>query len=70
LNYYAGNVRGTDQYWAGKRNEFKATGFYQSYVNDKEIRCFRTGRMAEYLDLCLRNALGRYVAKVESEVAA
>jgi hypothetical protein len=69
LNYYAGNVRGTDQYWAGKRNEFKATAQYHSHVNNQEVRAFHTGSMAEYHDPFLRRVLGKYVAKVESEAA-
>jgi hypothetical protein len=64
LQHAAGNVRGTDQYWKGVRNKFKAAIFYMQYVKKKEFRYFITGSQAEYHDPFLRRLLSKYVTSV------
>lgn len=69
LNYFAGNVRGTDQYWNGVLKSFQATAHYQSYVKAKEMNVFHTGSLAEYHDPFLRELLSKYVATIDSQAA-
>jgi hypothetical protein len=42
LNYGAGNVRGTSQYWGNANRQLKATAFYHEYVNQLQMRYFHT----------------------------
>ena len=77
VNFYVGNVRGTDQYWASKRNEFQATAFFHNYYEQQDgddpdgdktvpLRMFHTLSIAEYHVPALRRLLSRYATVVES----
>jgi hypothetical protein len=50
LQHFAGNVRGTDQYWSSVLSSFLATFFYHSYVNDQEANLFHTVSRSEFHD--------------------
>ena len=67
LNYFAGNIRGTGQYWKSQRNQFHVTATYHSYMEDTEANFFHTTSMAEFHDPFLRNVLSKYVATVEKD---
>ena len=67
INYFAGNVRGTDQYFASVQRDFRAVAFFNNYINNQPIRLFHTASMAEYHDPNLRRIISTYTASVESE---
>ena len=65
IQYYAGNVRSTDQYWMAVKNDFLATALYHSFVRDCETRIFHSGSHSEFHDPHLRRVLAKYAAKVQ-----
>jgi hypothetical protein len=69
LNYYAGNVRGTDQFWKAKLLDFRATAQYHSHINGTEANFFHTTSMAEYHDPFLRRAISKYVGVITNSEA-
>ena len=69
VQYFVGNVGGTDQFHAANNRKFKATAFHHSYHNNKAARIFHTGSMAEFHDPFLRHLLFRHVSKVRSPQA-
>jgi hypothetical protein len=70
LNYGAGNVHGTSQYWDSVNRQFKATAFFHEYLDQLPMRYFHTQSQAEFHDPFLRNCLYTYVSQVESEECA
>ena len=75
LNYHAGNVVGTDQYYGGIRRQWEAISNFHSHINNREATHFHTCSMAEFHDPFLRRLLSKYVAQVtypehEREAAA
>jgi hypothetical protein len=66
VNYAAGNVRSTDQYWASTLRKFEATSLFQSHIMGRESTIFHTLSMAKYHDPFLRRLLSKYVTKVVS----
>lgn len=69
LNYHAGNVRGTDQYWGNVLRQWQATALFHSIINDREATYFHSGSIAENHDPLLRRLLSQYVSRVESQEA-
>jgi hypothetical protein len=69
LNYHAGNVPGTDQFFGAMLRKWQAISFFLSYNNNREATYFHTGSMAEYHDPFLRHLLSKYVSVVESPEA-
>jgi hypothetical protein len=67
LNYGAGNVHGTSQYWGNANRQLKATALYHEYVNQLQMRYFHTQSNAEFHDPFLCLLLYRYVRQIESE---
>jgi hypothetical protein len=66
VNYTAGNVQSTDQYWASTLRNFEATALFQSHIMNKESSFFMTLSIAEFHDPFLQRVLLQYVSKVES----
>ena len=51
-------------YWKTTRHKFKATTFFNSYVNKSEIRFFGTGSFAKFHEYHLRLLLYNYVTSL------
>lgn len=66
LNYHAGNIPGTDQYWGSILRKWQNTALFHSIVNDREATYFHSGSIAENHDPFLRRVLSQYVSKVQS----
>ena len=61
---FSSNIPCTPAYWKSTRFEFKATTFFNSYVNKSEIRLFHTGSLAEFHEYHLRLLLYNYVSSL------
>ena len=64
LHMFSSNIPCTPAYWKSTRFEFKATTFFNSYVNKSEIRLFHTGSLAEFHEYHLRLLLYNYVSSL------
>jgi hypothetical protein len=57
---FSSNIVGTQPYWKATCHEFKATSFYNSYINNKHVSLFHTGSLAEHHEYPLRLLLHNY----------
>jgi hypothetical protein len=67
LQWFVGNVRGTDQYWQQQCASFKATILYHSYVHGAVPNLFHTVSHAEFHDPFLRRLMAKYVSAVADD---
>ena len=70
LNFCAGNIKGTDQYYGALLRKWRATSLYHSFMNDKEATFFHTTSIAEFYDPYLRHLLAAYVGVISGGDAA
>ena len=66
LHLHSGNIPCTRSYWRSTRMEFKATTFFNSYINNKEVSYFHTGSLAEFHEYHLRLILHNYVSSLNN----